>query len=92
MFSDKKDLVLDHGFDDIQSAAIHMIFMKYPIDVVWVDNNMTVVDLEKQVKPFNPVKVETWRIYKPKKPTRYVVELGKGKLGTTEIGDKIELI
>ncbi|MBM3309408.1 MAG: hypothetical protein FJY77_04060 [Candidatus Altiarchaeales archaeon] len=127
MFSGRKDLVLDCGFDDATAAAIHMLFMRFPIDVIWADSKMNVVDLQENVQPFNPLKPSTWRIYKPEKPARYVIELGfplfgsrfsvpsfqfpevfssrkpktenrkprtedwrPNRLGTTEIGDKIE--
>ena len=90
MLSAKRDMVLDAGFDDIPSASIHMLLMKYPIDVLWVDDAKTVVGTEGEIQPFHPFKPQTWRIYRPKKPARYVVELGKGELGTTKIGDKIE--
>jgi uncharacterized membrane protein (UPF0127 family) len=83
MFSGKRDLVLDCGFDDVPSSVIHMLFMKFPIDVVWVDSGMNVVDLKESIQPFNPLKPNTWRVYKPEKPARYVIELSEGKLGTT---------
>jgi len=95
MFSGKKDLILDCGFDDIPSSAIHMMFMKFPIDVIWVDSSMTVVDLIKGVEPFNPLKPKTWRIYKPEKPARYVIELGIGNrsclLHESPLGGKLRI-
>lgn len=91
MLSEKRDIILDSRFEDVTAAGIHTLFMKYPIEVAWLDNEMTVVDLNKKVEPFNPVKKSTWRIYRPKRPARYVVELGLGKLGTTEVGDEIKI-
>lgn len=92
MLSKKRDIVLDSRFDDIPSAAIHMLFMKYPIDVVWVNSKMVVVDLKERIEQFNPFKLGTWSIYKPKKPARYVIELGIGRLGTTGMGDEIKFM
>jgi uncharacterized membrane protein (UPF0127 family) len=90
MFSHPRDLVLVSPKEDIDSSTIHMIFMKFPIDVLWLDSKMMVVDIKMGVPPFSILKGETRRIYRPGKAARYVVELGIGKLGTTMIGDKIE--
>ena len=90
ILSPKRDMVLDAGFDDVPATSIHMLLMKYPIDVVWVDDAMTVVDVKRGIQPFHPFKLRTWRIYRPQKPARYVVELGKGELGTTQQGDVVQ--
>jgi uncharacterized membrane protein (UPF0127 family) len=44
------------------------------------------------VKPFNPLKPESWGIYKPLKPSKYVIELVSGRMGDTEIGDEINFL
>ena len=55
--------------EGIFSSAIHMLFVFYPLDIVWLDENKIVVD-KKTVKPF------TLFAY-PKKPARYIVEMRK---------------
>jgi len=90
MLSGRRDVVLDAGFDDTRASTIHMMFMLYPIDVVWVASDMTVVDVGRGIPPFNPMKPATWRLYKPRRPARYVVELGAGDAGGTAEGDKIK--
>jgi uncharacterized membrane protein (UPF0127 family) len=90
MLSAKRDLILDSGFDDIPAASIHMLFMKYPIDVAWVNDAMIVVEVGRSLQPFHPFKLGTWRIYSPRKPARYVIELGVGELGTTRETDRIQ--
>ncbi|MDD5112247.1 MAG: DUF192 domain-containing protein [Candidatus Altiarchaeota archaeon] len=85
---ERKDLVLAAVSESVDGATIHMNMMLYPIDVAWVDSNMTVVDLARKVAPaplWNP-----FEFHRPARAARYVVELGLGELGTTEIGDKIE--
>lgn len=82
-----RDLILVSHFPSISSATIHMLFMFYPLDVIWLDENKRVVDIQKNIPPFNPMKPKTWRIYSPKKPAKYVVELGRGKSNGVEIGD-----
>ncbi len=90
ILSDKKDLILASPREDISSSSIHMAFMQYPIDVLWLDSKMKVVDLRKNIHPLNPLLRDTWRIYKPRTPAKYVIELGKENITKTEIGDEIE--
>jgi uncharacterized membrane protein (UPF0127 family) len=90
MLSSRKDLVLVSPREDVVSSTIHMALMRYSIDVVWADSRKNVVDVAHDAPPLNLLKPATWRTYAPKKPAKYVIELGKGKAGTTEIGDKIK--
>lgn len=90
MFSRKKDIVLVSPRENIASSSIHMFFMRFPIDVVWLNSDMVVVDLKKSILPFNPLNRKTWNIYKPRKPARYVIELGVGNSDGAEIGDVLE--
>ncbi len=92
IFSERKDIVLISPKEDIASSSIHMFLMKFPIDVLWLNSNMLVVDIRRKILPFNIFDTKTWRIYRPRNPAKYVIELGIGELGTTEIGDKIEFI
>jgi uncharacterized membrane protein (UPF0127 family) len=89
MFSRKRrDVVLASPRQSVESTTIHMSFMFYPIDVAWVDDSLLVVDVARRLPPSqipNP-----FRLYRPRKPAKYVVELGAGNLGATEAGDLIE--
>lgn len=89
MLSKRRDLVLVSPREDITSSTIHMLFMLYPIDVIWVDSENRVVDVQRNAQPFNPIKPKTWKTYKPKKAAKYVIELGVGKAGETEKEDTI---
>lgn len=66
-----------------RGAAIHMFFMRIPLDVIFLDQNKQVVDM---------VSLEPWTVYTPSKAARYVIELEKGILekSSTEIGDLID--
>lgn len=90
MLSSRKDLILVSPKEDIISSTIHMALMRYPIDVVWADSGKNVVDVKERVPAFSLLKPTTWRTYAPKKPAKYVIELGKGKAGTTEAGDRLK--
>jgi len=48
-----------------------MFFMLVPLDVLFVDGDMRVVD---------SVTLRPWQIYNPRKPARYVIELREGKI------------
>lgn len=92
MFSKPKDMILVSPREDVVCSSIHMLFMKFPIDVLWLDSRMRVVDIKKKILPLDIFKRKTWGIYKPRNPAKYVIELGNGKIGNTEIGDEIEFI
>jgi len=66
-----------------------MFFMRYPIDVVWADESLVVVDVRRRVKPASLHRPKTWGILRPKAPAKYVVELGVGNAGDTRLGDVI---
>ena len=62
-------------------ASVHMMFVFFPIDIVYLDSKKMVVDKAS----LNP-----WLLnYTPKKPAKYFVELPKGKAGEIKIGDEL---
>lgn len=66
-------------------SAIHMFFVKFPLDIIFADANKKVVDT---------ISINPWKMYTPKKPARYVIEMEKGTINTskTEIGDELDFI
>ena len=82
MFS-KKNKSLIFIFDKEKIISLHMLFVFYPIDVLFLDKNKKVVEVKESFKPF--------RFYIPKNKAKYVVELPYGiiKKTKTEIGDTI---
>ena len=87
MFEDKAKfdyaLVFDLGRESQMSATIHMMFVFFPIDVVYTDNEKKVVDIVKGLKPFTPS-------YTPKARSYYFVELPEGKASDIAINDILE--
>ena len=67
--------------------SIHTLFMRIPIDVLFVDRADVVVGLREAMPP--------WRPYAGVSPTRghYVVELPVGAIGATgtAVGDQLVL-
>lgn len=59
-----------------EKPDIYSFWMKemlFPIDIVWIDSNFTVVDIDKDVSP------NTYpQVYRPSQPAQYVLELPAG--------------
>jgi uncharacterized protein len=68
-------------FNSERRADLHMLFVFFSIDVLFLDKDKKVVDIKKNFKPFT--------YYAPKTKAMYVVELPVGLLGKTKTGDII---
>ena len=64
-------------------TAIHMMFMRYDIAVLWLDKDLVIVDkvLARKWAPY----------YAPKLPAQYVIEAHASILSFFSIGDKLLL-
>ncbi|MDO8740551.1 MAG: DUF192 domain-containing protein [Candidatus Woesearchaeota archaeon] len=83
MFSKKiKDFALVLAFDEEKRISLHMFFVFYPIDVLFLNRDKRVVERKKNFRPF--------AIYNSVKRAKYAVELPCGIIGKTKINDKIE--
>ncbi len=69
--------------ESILNATIHMMFVFFPIDVVYLDKNKKVVDIVRGLQPFTPSCV-------PKKPSKFFIELPVGKSKGISLRDRIE--
>jgi uncharacterized membrane protein (UPF0127 family) len=79
----KRPLVLELPAEMRVGASIHMMFVRFPIDAVFLDKHRRVVDVAKNLRP--------WTLnYTPKKAAKYVLEM---KAGTAKyrVGDKVKL-
>ena len=83
MFTKKLRKALVFVFKKEKLIGIHMFFVWYPIDILWLDSKKRVVDLRKNFKPF--------RIVISKRPAKYIIELEDGTIQRTKtsLGDKI---
>jgi len=84
MFSKKiKDKALVFDFKS-QKVSIHMFFVFFPIDLIFLNENKIVVEIKESLKPF--------QVYKPKKKVRYLIEVQKGVIGNskTKVNDILE--
>ena len=81
MFTKKNNnLGLIFKFNKEQIIPMHMLFVFYPIDVLFLNKEKKVVEIKKSFKP--------WTFYTPKKKAMYVIEIASNN-HEIDIGDKI---
>lgn len=91
----RKDIKDGYGmlfeFSREKYEGFWMLFMKIPIDIIFIDERKRIVDIKHSVKPIS-INPRTWKIYYPKKPAKWVLEMKSGtmkKLGIN-IGEKVD--
>lgn len=79
-------------FDKEGKHGVWMLFMKFPIDLVFIDSKSRVADLVENFRPmsWDP---KTWVVKKPRNPAKYVLELKSGTIKKTgiKIGHVLEI-
>ncbi len=67
----------------LKSRTIHCFFMRFTIDLIFIDGNKRVIDL-KTLQP--------WRIYTPRGMPSWVLEVNEGVIEekNVELGDVLE--
>lgn len=78
MFQKKKTIILDLG--SVQEVYLHMLFVFYQIDMVFLNKEKKVIEIKKNVKPFTPL------IKSPK--CSYILE--SPEIGKYSLGDKLQ--
>lgn len=65
--------------------SVHMWFVRFSIDLVYLDSSFRVVELRAQLKP--------WRFYRPRATVSYLIELPAGTISRVrvEVGHEISL-
>ena len=74
-------IVLVSPGESVAETGIHMWFMRQPIDVIWLDSRLKTVDVREAAKPW------AFRIFKPKRAAKYVVECPIGTIKRTGTRD-----
>ena len=82
MFTTEQKNVLVFKFKKEKNIALHMFFVFYPIDVLFLSKSKVVVDKKENFKSFT--------LYKSKKKAMYAIEMPNGFIKKTGIGDEIE--
>ena len=78
----KKDIDFAMLFSNLKDSSIHTSFMRFEIDVYFLDENGTV---------YEKTSLKQWKFYRPKKQAKYILETKKDELKIT-VGDKLEFI
>jgi uncharacterized membrane protein (UPF0127 family) len=85
----RKNLPVDEGImlanqrSSRIDAGIHMFFMHFDITVLWLDQNLVVVDKALARK---------WRpVYLPKRPAQFIIELHQDQFDRYHIGEGLYL-
>ena len=85
---ENKGMLFDFGKDG--NYSIWMKNMNFPIDIIWINSNLTVVSF---VENANPCIEEECETYSSDKSAKYVLEINSGKIEeiNLKIGDEATL-
>lgn len=75
-------------FDRSDRYGIWMKDMKFPIDIIWINEDLQVVDIKENVNP------DTYpRVFRPSAPARFVLEVNAyfAKTFQVEKGDRVNI-
>ncbi|MBU0535401.1 MAG: DUF192 domain-containing protein [Nanoarchaeota archaeon] len=75
------DFGLVFSFSSQAIRPLHMFFVFYPIDVLFLDSQKRIVEIKTDFRPFTA--------YSPACKSQYILELPKGKAKGCRLGDKI---
>ncbi len=83
-------LLMEFSKESRDLYSIWMLGMRFSIDVVFINSDKIVTDVFGSVPPvsLNP---KTWKVYKPAKPVKWILELKAGRCRRTKTvsGDKL---
>ncbi len=79
----KKPKALVFIFKKEKIAPLHMLFVFFPIDILFLNKNKEIVEIRESLRPF--------AFYTPKNKAMCIIELPKGAVRKTKtaVGDKI---
>ncbi len=82
----RKGLAPGEGLLIVPCKGVHMGFMRFPIDVIYVGEGDRVIDVDVDLRP--------WAIGRPRRASRYVIEVPAGTVAATgtQPGDALEVI
>ena len=77
-------LLLADSMESRVNSAIHMFFMNFDLAVIWLDNNLRVVDVQIARKGH--------ALYSPSAPAQYTLETSVDNLAFFHPGDQVKVI
>ncbi|MBI3032884.1 DUF192 domain-containing protein [Candidatus Woesearchaeota archaeon] len=78
MFKKHQNLIF--VFNEEKIIPLHMWFVFYPIDIIYLNQKKQVVELKENFRPFT--------LYKPQRKAQYVIELKAGIIRKTKTKEK----
>ena len=75
-------LLLVESHSSRTATSIHMLFVGFPIAVIWLDSSFRVVD-KLVARPWRP-------FYAPRNPAQYTLEYDPSLVDEVELGDELE--
>jgi uncharacterized protein len=83
MFS-KRPKTLIFIFNSEKKVPIHMMFVFFPIDIIFLDKDKLVTETVENLMPFS--------FYNPRRKSKFVIEMPAGliKKSKTKVGDHIK--
>ena len=84
MFSKKSDKSLIFIFKKEKIVPLHMLFVFYPIDVLFLNKEKSIVEMKENFRPFS--------FYSPENKAKYIIEMPEGSIGKFKISlnDQLE--
>ncbi len=82
----KKSLPFGKGLHIIPCNSIHMCFMNFPLDIIFLSKDMEIINIVEGIKP--------WKISKIISGAHSVLELPAGTVAKTSsvVGDKLRYV
>ncbi len=86
MFSKPQQAALVLKFQEEVKISLHMMFVFYPIDVIFANSRKEIVDIKEGFRPFDT--------YASRRNAKYAIELPAGTVRETKtkVGHKIEFL
>lgn len=88
---DSTGFLMEFGKESKDLYSIWMLGMFFPIDIIFINAKKEVTDVYKNVPPFS-VNPYTWKVYRPTKPVKWILEVAAGvaKKSRTSVGDRLD--
>ena len=90
---DTSGFLMEFGKPSKELYSIWMLGMLFPIDVIFISEKKEVTDVYENVRPVSG-DPRTWRVYRPTKPVKWILEVPAGRAGKsgTVTNDKLRFV
>ena len=69
-------------FNKDEEIIIHMLFVFFSIDAIWLDKDFRILEIKRNIKPFT-------FLIKPRYRARYFIETSANATNKLSVGDKL---